>query len=72
MPKAIKELQEIVYQEDRVMFKIIKKIVLVVILMRVLAVLAGATPGIARTIAIIGILFCGIRVVFSKDTDDGG
>lgn len=52
------------------MFKIIKKIVLVVILMRVLAVLAGATSGIARTIAIIGILFCGIRAVFSNDTDD--
>ena len=54
------------------MFKIIKKIVLVVILMRVLAVIAGATTGIARTIAIIGILFCGFRAMFSKDTDDGG
>ena len=57
-------------QEEEIMFNIIKKIVLVVILARVLSVLAGATPGPARSIAIIGILFCGIRRVFSKDSSD--
>lgn len=52
------------------MFNIIKKIVLVVILARVLSILAGATPGPARTIAIIGIVICGARAVFSKDSSD--
>lgn len=52
------------------MFNIIKKIVLVVILARVFSVLASAAPGPARSIAIIGILFCGIRTVFSKDSSD--
>lgn len=52
------------------MLNIIKKIILVVILLRVLAVLANATTGLAKTIAIIGILICGIRAVFSKDSSD--
>ena len=48
-----------------------KKILLVVILARVLAIVDGATPGLARTIAIIGLLVLGIRSVFSRDTGDG-
>lgn len=51
------------------MFNIVKKIILVVILLRVIAVLAGATPGPARTIAIIGIVALGAREVFAKNTD---
>lgn len=57
-------------QEEEIMLNIIKKIVLVVILARVLSVLAGATPGPARSIAIIGILICGMRAVFAKDSSD--
>lgn len=53
------------------MFNIIKKIVLVVILARVLSILVSATPpGPARTIAIIGIVICGARAVFSRDSGD--
>ena len=53
------------------MFNIIRKIVLIVILVRVVAILAGATPGPARTIAILGIVVLGAREVFSKNSDSG-
>lgn len=53
------------------MFKIIKKIIFVVILVRILGILANVTPGPAKTIAILGIVVLGVREVFSKNADIG-
>ena len=51
------------------MFNIIRKIILVVILVRVLAVLANATSGPAKTIAILGIAVLGVRELLSRNAD---
>lgn len=51
------------------MFKIIRKIILVAILVRVLAVLANVTPGPAKTIAIVCIVVLGVRELLSRNTD---
>ena len=56
-------------ERKEIMFNIIRKIFLVVIFVRVLAVLANASSGPAKTIAILGIVVLGVRELFSRNTD---
>ena len=51
------------------MLNIIRKIFFAVILLRVIAMVAEVAHGPLKAIGIIALLFCGIRMVFSKETD---
>lgn len=53
------------------MFNILKKIIIAILLLRILAMIANVMHGPMRAIVVVALLFCGIRFVFSKDTDGG-
>ena len=51
------------------MVNIIRKVFFAVILLRVIAMIAEVAHGPVKIIGIVALLFCGIRMVFSKETD---
>ena len=53
------------------MLKVIRKIFFAIVLLRVIAMVADVAHGPVKVIGIVALLFCGIRMVFSKDTDGG-
>ena len=53
------------------MFKIIRKIFFVLVILRIIAMAANVADGPMKAMLILGLLVLGGRMVFAKDTDDG-
>lgn len=51
------------------MFNIIRKVFIIVVLLRVLVMVADVAHGPVRIITIFCLIICGIRFIFSKESD---